>query len=67
MMLCCPMTSRIKDYVFEVVLSEDPPSAIVADQIKSLDWRARRAMYKGRISVAALAEVQAKIMALLQG
>lgn len=66
MMLCCPMTSRIKGYVFEVVLSENPPSAILADQIKSLDWRARRATYKGKISGAALAEVQAKIKALLQ-
>lgn len=66
MMLCCPMTSRIKGYAFEVVVSEDPPSAVLADQIKSLDWRARRAARKGRISEAALAEVQAKIKALLQ-
>ncbi len=66
MMLCCPMTSRIKGYAFEVVVSEDPPSAILADQIKSLDWRARRASRKGRISDDALAEVQAKIRALLQ-
>ena len=66
MMLCCPMTSRIKGYAFEVVVSEDPPSAILADQIKSLDWRARRASRKGRVSDDALAEVQAKIRALLQ-
>lgn len=66
MMLCCPMTSRIKGYAFEVVVSEDPPSAILADQIKSLDWRARRASRTGRISDDALSEVQAKIRALLQ-
>ena len=66
MMLCCPMTSRIKGYAFEVVVSEDPPSVVLADQIKSLDWRARRASRKGRISDEALAEVQAKIRALLQ-
>ena len=65
MMICCPMTSRIKGYPFEVVESGDPPSVVLADQVRSLDWRARRATRKGRISPAALAEVQAKIRALL--
>lgn len=65
MILCCPMTSRIKGYVFEVVVSTDPPSAVLADQIKSLDWRARRAVRKGRVTPATLGEVQAKIKALL--
>ena len=34
MMICCPMTSRIKNYPFEVVISHDPPSAVLADQVK---------------------------------
>ena len=66
MMLCCPMTSRIKGYAFEVVASNDPPSVILADQVKSLDWRARRAIRKGAVAPAILAEVKAKIAALLQ-
>ena len=65
MMVCCPMTSRLKGYVFEVMISRDPPSAILADQIKSLDWRARRAEPKGSVSTAVLADVKAKIRALL--
>lgn len=65
MMICCPMTSRIKGYPFEVVESHDPPSVVLADQVKSLDWRARRATKKGTISAVALGEVQAKIKALL--
>jgi mRNA interferase MazF len=65
MMVCCPMTSRIKGYVFEVVVSQDPPSAVLADQIKSLDWRARRAVRKGAAPPQALAEVRAKIKALV--
>jgi mRNA interferase MazF len=65
MMICCPMTSRIKGYPFEVAVSADPPSAVLADQVKSLDWRARRAVRKGAVSSAVLAEVQAKIRALL--
>lgn len=65
MMVCCPMTSRIKGYVFEVVVTRDPPSAVLADQIKSLDWRALSATRKGVADGGVLAEVQAKIRALL--
>ena len=65
MMLCCPMTSRIKSYPFEVVVSREPPSVVLTDQIKSLDWRARKAAPKGAVSPDVLAEVDAKIKALL--
>ena len=65
MMICCPMTSRIKNYPFEVVASRNPPSVVLADQVKSLDWRARKAIRKGSVSAATLAEVQAKIKVLL--
>ena len=65
MMICCPMTSRIKNYPFEVVVSHDPPSAVLADQVRTLDWRARKAARKGKVDAHILAEVQAKIRALL--
>ena len=65
MMICCPMTSRIKGYVFEVVVTQTPPSAVLADQIKSLDWKARGAVRKGAVSPQVLADVQAKTKALL--
>ena len=65
MMICCPMTSRIKGYPFEVVQRRTPPSVVLADPVKSLDWKARRASKKGELSQSALAEVQAKIRALL--
>ena len=66
MILCCPMTTRIKGYPFEVVVSTEPPSAILVDQIKSLDWRARKASRKGRVPAEVLADVRAKLKALLQ-
>ena len=65
MMLCCPMTTRVKGYVFEVAVSRKPPSAVLADQIKSLDWRALRAVRKGIAEPRVLAEVRAKIKSLL--
>jgi mRNA interferase MazF len=65
MMICCPMTTKIKGYVFEVVISRKPPSAVLADQLKSLDWRARRAGRKGVVEPRVLSETRAKIRALL--
>ena len=65
LMVCCPLTTQIKNYPFEVVITGPSPSAVLADQVKSLDWRKRRAKRKGIISVAELAEVRAKIRALI--
>ena len=37
LMVCCPMTTQIKNYPFEVIISGASPSAVLADQVKSLD------------------------------
>ena len=42
-----------------------PDSAVRADQVKSLDWRSRQATQKGAVGQAKLAEVRAKILALI--
>ena len=65
LMLCCPMTTRIKNYPFEVVIKGPAPSAVLADQVRSLDWRRRRARRKGTISAEELAEVKGKLRALI--
>jgi mRNA interferase MazF len=65
LMICCPLTTQIKNYPFEVIVAGPRPSAVLADQIKSLDWRKRRARRKGAISTAELAEVRAKVRALI--
>jgi mRNA interferase MazF len=65
LMVCCPMTTKIKNHPFEVVIAGPYPSAVLADQIKSVDWRQRKARRKGSISAAELAEVRAKIRALI--
>lgn len=65
LMLCCPMTTQIKGYPFEVVTTGTKPSAVLADQIKSVDWVARRAKRKGTVSPHVLAQVRAKAGALL--
>lgn len=65
MILCCPTTTRIKGYPFEVALAGTPPSVVLADQVKSQDWRAGRATRKGRVSPEELAELRAKLVALI--
>ena len=64
--LMCPMTTQIKGYPFEVqIASSAKPSVVLADQIKSLDWAARKATRKGSVSALELAEIQAKCRALI--
>ena len=66
LMVCCPMTSRIKGHPFEVLTEVDGvASAILSDQVKSLDWKVRRARRKGTLPAVVMAHVRAKIKALL--
>jgi mRNA interferase MazF len=65
--LCCPVTSHVKGYPFEVVL---PPGlgvegAILSDQIKSLDWRVRKARRIGHVPPDVLEEIVGKVLALV--
>nr|WP_141657201.1 PemK family transcriptional regulator [Thiocapsa sp. KS1] len=47
------------------MIAGDRPGAVLADQVKSLDWVARKAQHKGRVFTAELHEVRAKVLALL--
>ena len=71
LMLCCPMTTKVKGYPFEVPIApegtNDRPSVVLSDQVKSLDWRARRARRKGQVTEIELATVRARAMALIHG
>ena len=49
LMLGCPMTTQIKSYPFEVPIAAGGPSVVLSDQIKSVDWRARKAKRKGKV------------------
>ena len=65
--LVCPITNQTKGYPFEVLV---PPGlkvkgAILSDQIKSLDWRARHATFLGKAPAPLTAEVLSKSTTLL--
>ena len=63
----CPLTTHVKGYPFEVVLPEGGKAqgAVLADQVKSLDWRIRRAEKFDEVSDELLGEVLAKIGTLV--
>jgi len=65
--LACPVTSKVKGYPFEVALPEnrDVGGVILADQIKSLDWKARRAKFAAAMNEDLVSEVIALILPLI--
>ncbi len=50
LLLCVPLTTRIKNYPFEVPIAGRPPSVALVDHVKSLDWRGRGASRKGQVT-----------------
>ncbi len=67
LMLCCPMTTQIKGYPFEVNISTaEQNSVVLVDQVKSLDWKSRKVVFKETADKKAFREIQAKLKALLQ-
>lgn len=65
--LMCPITSKIKGYPFEVILpnSLKITGAILSDQIKSLDWKARKTKFITRVPLDIMNEVVARIKTLI--
>lgn len=66
LMLCCPVTSQVKGYPFEVPLDVGGIHGVVlSDQVKSLDWKARQAKRKGAVPKAVMDQTLARIRVLL--
>jgi len=65
--LACPITSHVKGYPFEVDLPPALPvsGVILADHVKSVDWRARRAEAAGRLPREVLNDVLDRLAPLL--
>jgi mRNA interferase MazF len=67
LMVCCPMSTKVKGHPFEVVTEIDGMEcAVLSDQVKSLDWKIRRAKKKAKVSDEVMLHVRAKMKALLQ-
>jgi mRNA interferase MazF len=67
--VCCPVTSQVKGYPFEVLLPTGlgVERAILSDQIKSLDWRVRQARRIARAPADVLGRACARNAPALAG
>lgn len=65
LLICCPLTTKIKGYPFEVMIDGVPQNVALSDQIKSLDWKVRHAKLKGKVSQQELQQLKDKLALLL--
>ncbi|MGH8750465.1 MAG: endoribonuclease MazF [Burkholderiales bacterium] len=67
--LCCPITSHIKGYPFEVLIPEGLKisGAVLSDHVKNLDWKARRTEFIARLPQRELEQVVIRVTLLLKG
>ena len=67
--IMCPITNQVKGYPFEVLIPTGLPvtGAILADQVKNLDWRARGAELLCTLPQETVSKVAQKLSALLFG
>ena len=63
----CPITNQVKGYPFEVAVTagQGATSVILADHLKSIDWKARRAEKLGQCIPEVIDEVRARLAPLL--
>ncbi len=66
LLICVPLTTRIKGYPFEIAIAGDPRSVALVDHVKSLDWRARGAMKKGRVRRDELENIRDALTGLIK-
>lgn len=67
--LFCPITNQVKGYPFEVLIPGGCPvtGVVGADQVKSLNWRARQAARIGEVPEEVVTQVLQRLQALLTG
>ena len=65
--ILCPITNQVKGYPFEVMIPQGQKvtGAILCDQAKSLDWKARMAELIGKLPEAVINDVLKKLNTLL--
>ena len=64
--LFMPITSQIKGYPFEIFIEiDDIKGVVLCDQVRSLDWKARKARFVANISPSIVTDMLAKFQILL--
>jgi len=65
--ILCPITNQIKGYPFEVIIPQGlkVTGAVLSDQAKSLDWKARKAALICKLPESVINDVLKKLNTLL--
>lgn len=64
--VCCPITSNVKGYPFEVLINgKKINGAVLSDHLKNLDWKARDIKFIEKAHTGVLNEVVEKISVLI--
>jgi mRNA interferase MazF len=65
--LLCPITNQVKGYPFEVVVPDGlkAAGAVLSDQVKSMDWKARGAAFLCSLPESTVQQVLNKVGTLL--
>ncbi len=64
----CPIIKRVKGYPFEVLIPEGfgVRGVVLSDQLKSLDWRKRKADFICKVPNSVTEDVLSKLETLLR-
>ncbi len=66
--IMCPITSVAKGYPFEVVVkNKEITGVVLADHVRSLDWKERNVKFIAKAKSEVLIEVQTKLLLLVEG
>lgn len=64
--IACPITTHVKGYPFEVVVSGGGITGVVlADHVKNLDWQARRIQFAAKAPAEVLTDVRERLRVLI--
>ncbi len=65
--LVCPITSKSKQYPYEVrLIGTKIGGVVLSDQVRSIDWMARKAEFAESVPSAVIDEIEAKLLTLIQ-
>ncbi len=65
--LVCPVTTKPRDYPFEVAVNTNKTTGVVlADRLRSFDWRARQCVLIEKAPAGVLEEVRARLLPLIE-
>jgi mRNA interferase MazF len=67
LLIACPITSHVKGYPFEVALPSDGAitGVVLADHVKNVDWKARRAVFAAKAPADVIADVRERLRVLI--